>query len=70
MIACGMIGVISMSDVMAASRRGDPDYSQVSGYVKKELALQFKAQCTMSEISQAEALEEAIQLWLQQKLKQ
>lgn len=51
-------------DLMAANRRSDPDYSQVSGYVKKEVALQFKATCTLQEISQAEALEEALALWL------
>ncbi len=57
------------SDSMAASRRADPDFSQVSGYVKKDLALKFKAECTMREISLSEALEEALDLWLKQAVK-
>lgn len=52
------------SDLMAASRRADPDFAQVSGYVRKDLALRFKATCTMEEVSQSEALEEAVELWL------
>lgn len=54
-----------MRDAMAASRRADPGYAQVSGYVQKEIALQFKAQCTMLETSQSEAIEEALKLWLE-----
>ncbi|MEP1078597.1 hypothetical protein [Leptolyngbya sp. FACHB-8] len=54
-----------MRDAMAASRRADPGFAQVSGYVAKEIALQFKAQCTMLETSQSEALEEALKLWLE-----
>jgi len=52
---------------MAASRRADPDFLQVSGYIKKDVALRFKAACTMQEVSQAEAMEEALELWLQRK---
>jgi len=55
-----------MRDTMAASRRADPGFAQVSGYVPKEIALQFKAQCTMLETSQSEALEQALKLWLAQ----
>lgn len=51
---------------MAANKRTDPGYLQVSGYIPKELALKFKAECTLKEISQAEALAEALQLWLDQ----
>ena len=53
-----------MRDVMAASRRDDPGFLQVSGYISKEIALTFKAQCTMKEISQSEALEQAIKDYL------
>jgi hypothetical protein len=52
---------------MAASRRANPNFAQVSGYVKKEIALKFKATCTMAEISQSEAMEEALLMWLAQK---
>lgn len=50
---------------MAGGRRDDPNFSQVSGYIPKEVALQFKATCTLVEISQTDALEEAIRLWLE-----
>ena len=53
-------------DQMAGGKREDPDYSQVSGYVPKKLALQFKAACMMRETTQSEALEKAIQDWLKQ----
>ncbi len=50
-------------------RRDDPNYSQVSGYINKGLVLKFKIACTQSEISQTDALEEAIALWLESKNK-
>jgi len=53
-----------MKDMMAA-RRNDPGYAQVSGYIAKEVALQFKARCTLLEVSQTDALEEALKLWLE-----
>lgn len=49
---------------MAGGKRDDPNYSQVSGFVPKELALQFKATCTLQEITQSDAIEEAIKDWL------
>jgi hypothetical protein len=52
---------------MAGGKRDDPNYLQVGGYVPRELGLQFKANCTLREMSQSEALEEAIQLWLNAK---
>lgn len=54
-------------ELMAASRRADPGFSQVSGYVPKELALDFKVACTRAELSQSEALEQALALWIQQQ---
>lgn len=48
-------------------RRKDPDYEQVTGHVKKDLSRDFKAYCTKTRITIAEALEEAIQLWLTKK---
>lgn len=58
-----------MESAMAASRRSDPGYIQVSGYITKEIALKFKAQCTMLETNQADALEEALKLWLEKYTK-
>ncbi|MDY6785049.1 MAG: hypothetical protein SW833_21315 [Cyanobacteriota bacterium] len=48
------------------TKRDDPNYAQVSGYVPKKLALKFKANCTMQETDQSEALERAITLWLEE----
>ena len=53
-------------DSMAGGKRDDPDYAQVSGYIPKKLALKFKAACTMRETTQSEALERAVESWLQQ----
>ena len=50
-------------------RRKNPDYEQVTGHVKKDLSRDFKAYCTKTRITIAEALEQAIQLWLTEKLK-
>jgi ParG len=52
-------------DSVVASRRSDPKYAQVSGYINKELAMRFKLACTAKEVSQTDALEEAVRLWLE-----
>lgn len=49
----------------AVSRRQDPNFAQVSGYIDKNLAMQFKIACTATETSQTDALEEAVALWLE-----
>ena len=46
------------------TRRNDPDYLQISGYVPKEIGKQFKMKCLDMEITQTEALEQALQLWV------
>jgi len=58
-----------ISEEMAATRRADPAYAQVSGYLPKELVIRFKVVCTQQEISQTDALEKAIALWLEQNEK-
>ncbi|MGB3204731.1 MAG: hypothetical protein WBB28_07085 [Crinalium sp.] len=50
-------------------KRDSPNYAQVSGYVPKELALRFKILCTSEEISQSEALEEAVAIWIEKREK-
>jgi hypothetical protein len=47
------------------NKRDDPNYSQVSGYVPKDLARSFRIACTSKEINQSEALEEALKKWLE-----
>ena len=51
---------------MAGGKRDDPKYAQVSGFIPKDLALQFKATCMLQETTQSEALENAVRLWLAQ----
>ena len=51
----------------SVSRRKDPNYAQVSGYINKDLAMQFKIACTATEVSQTDALEEAVALWLEKQ---
>ncbi|BAY11517.1 ribbon-helix-helix domain-containing protein [Calothrix sp. NIES-2098] len=47
-----------------ADRRRSDDYKQVSGYIPRELALEFKSICARLGISQSDAIEEMIQEWL------
>jgi hypothetical protein len=60
----------NINDLAAANlvtKRDDPNYAQVSGYIPKELARKFKILCTSEEISQSEALEVAVMMWLREK---
>jgi hypothetical protein len=50
-----------------ATKRDDPDFAQVSGYIPKVKALRFKVTCTALQTSQSEALDEAISLWLEKQ---
>lgn len=54
-----------MTKVSVVTKRDDPNYSQVSGYVPKDVARRFRIACTSKEISQSEALEEALEQWLE-----
>jgi hypothetical protein len=47
------------------AKRHDPNYIQLSGDVRKELGLQFKAACTLKQLNIGEGLEEAIEMWFQ-----
>jgi ParG len=49
---------------MQSSKRNNPNFAQVSGYLSKEVAIRFKVLCTTKEVSQTDALEEAVKLWL------
>jgi hypothetical protein len=48
-------------------RRKSPDYQQISGHVDKNLVRQFKTFCTSEDITIAEALEQAMAMYLQSK---
>ncbi len=68
MIACETMKLSVYNELgyfSVANRRNDPNYAQVSGYINKDVALQFKVTCTAMEVSQTDALEEAVKLWLE-----
>lgn len=48
-------------------RRKSPDYQQISGHVDKNLVRQFKTFCTSEDITIAEALEQAMAMFLNSK---
>ena len=48
-------------------RRKSPDFQQISGHIDRSLLRQFKTFCTGEDITIAEALEQAIELYLQSK---
>lgn len=47
-------------------KRRSPDYEQVSAYLPKPLARQFKTATTAIGVERSVAMEEAITLWLSQ----
>lgn len=49
---------------MAASRRADPDYGQISGLIPKALITEFKVAIARADMNQSEALEAAVSLWV------
>jgi hypothetical protein len=53
-----------------SSRRSDPNFAQVSGYLPKDLVIRFKVVCTKQELSQTDALEAALELWVKQQEEQ
>ncbi|MHC5748755.1 MAG: hypothetical protein ACYTXT_44380 [Nostoc sp.] len=55
---------------MSAAKRNDPNYMQMSGDVKKDIGLKFKATCTLKQISLGEGLEQAMALWLERENKE
>ncbi|MBD2166079.1 hypothetical protein H6G64_19040 [Calothrix sp. FACHB-156] len=49
-------------------RRRSDDYKQISGYIPRDLALEFKSICARLGISQSDAIEEMTQEWMAKKL--
>lgn len=52
------------AETMAASRRADPDYAQISGLIPKTLITEFKVALARSGLNQSEAMEAAIAMWV------
>ncbi|BAY34954.1 hypothetical protein NIES2107_68640 (plasmid) [Nostoc carneum NIES-2107] len=49
-------------------RRRSDDYKQISGYIPRDLALEFKSICARLGISQSDAIEEMTQEWITKKI--
>lgn len=54
-------------ELMLVNRRNNPDYMQVSGLIKKELAVALKFYCVEQEVTVTEGLEQAIEFFLTSK---
>ena len=50
---------------LMATKRNDPDYEQVSGYVHKDIALKFRIFCMTERLTQSDALEQALSFWIE-----
>ena len=46
-------------------KRGNPDYSPISGYIPKQTAHLFRVICTALNVSQSEILEQIVTNWVQ-----
>ena len=45
-------------------KRRDPNYKQISGHIPVDLYKQFKTACFTRDIKQSEAIEKAVNLWV------
>ena len=52
------------------NKRNDPNYTQISGHIPKDLARKFKAEVAMSEVDHSEAIEESVREWLEKRQRQ
>ena len=55
------------ANAMAGNRKADPDYGQISGLIPKTLITEFKVALARSGVTQSEAIEQAIALWVAQQ---
>lgn len=54
---------------VSGGKRENPNYIQISGHVPRDLGLQFKTVCAASELTLSEALEDALQKWIEDRAK-
>ena len=54
------------TDNEMVDRRRSPDFSQITGYIPKPLATDFRVACTRLEVAQSDVIEELIRKWLQE----
>jgi hypothetical protein len=61
--------VVILNALFVVTKRGNPNFQQISGHIPTELSKSFKIACTVKGVSHSEGLEEAIKLWLAQEQK-
>ena len=49
------------------SRRNSKDYTQLSVYIRKNLATKFKTICTANDKEYSETLEEILEKWVEEQ---
>lgn len=52
---------------MNTSKSKNNNYSQISGYIPKDLALKFRVTCKAEQVEISEVLENLISQWLETK---
>ena len=64
-------GIEVMSEtIMPGGKRENPDYRQVAGYIPNATYMRFKIACTLLDMKMTEAIEEAINDWLEKHSQQ
>ncbi len=48
-------------------KRRSPDYTQIFGYIPKDLALKFRTLCTAKELEQSEVIEMLVRKWVSEE---
>lgn len=65
-----MLATNEYINVSAKSKRLDPNYTKVTADVEREVAIQTRALCALSEMSLSEAVNEALKMWNENKKKE
>jgi hypothetical protein len=52
---------------LMVDRRQSPNYRQISGHIPIDMYRKFKSVCALRDVSQSEALEQAINIWMEQE---
>lgn len=53
-------------NIEMVDKRRSPNFSQITGYVPKPLATEFRVACTRLDASQSDVIEKLIRQWLEE----
>jgi hypothetical protein len=65
-----MLAIDEQFKVTAKSKRLDPNYTKITADVERDVAIQTRALCALSEISLSQAVSEALQMWNEKRKKE